>query len=253
MRPLPLLATITALFAGASAVAQTRSGQDAVTPPGGQLNAERASAEDKAAQIPADPRALAPIEQVAPNQQGRRTVQVTQPSARSLPLGAPQLVRGAPSAQAAPQLAPAGRSADAPETLTRRADGRQTAVVRVDGRDRCDPQAQGARDRACAAVIETRAAEFPGSRVPVLSPEQRLLSQDPAEMRGVRNAAERVARNVIDPKAEDVQSIAAISLPTPQPAQDPVPAPDPSVPAVNGLGAALIEAIVERAQSGTPR
>lgn len=251
VRTFPLLALIGALLAGAGAEAQSRSGQDAVTPPGGQLSTGRSAAEKVVAQIAAG--TPAPIEQVAPGQQPPRTVQVTQPSPRGLPLAAPQLARDAPSAQAAPQLAPATRSAEAPETLTRRADGRQTAIVRVGGRDRCDPQGQGVRDRTCATVIETRAAEFQGSRVPVLSPEQRLLSQDPAELRNVRDAARRVARNDIDPGAEDVQSIAAISLPNPQPAQEPAPALDPTLPAVNGLGSALIEAIVERAQSGTPR
>jgi len=219
---------------------------DVVTPPGGQVGRTGAAdvslsqvtaARDATSveQLPADPAAPRAVVQVAPEQ------------ARQGPQ--PQITRERRGAGGAPQLAHGGRSAAAPASPATRADGRRTEVVRVGGSDRCDPQA-GARDAGCQRVIETRSAEYGAPRAPTLSPEQRLLlDQERGEMRSVRAAAARVARNEVDPDALDTQALAAISLTRPAEATPPTAA-DTGLP--SGTDAALIQ-VIEAVQAGLPK
>lgn len=220
----------------------TQSVDTVVTPPGGQVQTPDGPAfETSVDQLTARRGGPAPAEQVGSGREtGGRAIDQLAPRAR------PSTATG--------QLTTGRRSADATAPLSRPAEGRAQQVVRLQGSDLCEG-ASGSRPEVCARVIETRSGEFARAPATPLSAEQRLLidqrlREQPSSPQG---AANRVARNDIDPDAADVQSIASISLPAMQPADAPLPTPDPMMPVVDSLGAALIEAIVERAQSGVPR
>ncbi|MFD1789252.1 hypothetical protein ACFSC3_16980 [Sphingomonas floccifaciens] len=221
---------------------QTAPRQDTVTPPGGQVGAGYTDVD--ATQITAT-RRTDTVDQLSRTPDQRPAA--VQVAPREIATPQPQLTRERRGSSGSPQLGPATRSAAAPPSSATRADGRRTEVVRVGGRDRC--ASADTPDPRCAAVIETRAAEFSAPRAPVLSPEQRLLlDQDRGEARSVRAAAQRAARNDIDPNALDTQALAAISLATP-PEPTPPPTTDPAAAATSDLVSQIVEAV----QSMSPK
>ena len=139
------------------------------------------------------------------------------------------------------QLAPARRSAAAPEPLSQPADGRDTATPAIAGRDRCDPAAPAARDPACARVIETRAADY-ARPAATLTPEQRLLVQQQTGEAGPSADARRVAAN---PGGASDQAIASVVLRGPPPPRD--------ADKTAGPADAVIDAIVGGATQTPPR
>lgn len=216
--------------------------RDITDPPGGQVGA--AYTDVGAAQITAT-RRNDTVDQL-PRTPDQRPAAV-QLAPREIATPQPQLTRERRGSAGSPQLGPATRSAAAPPSSATRADGRRTDVVRVGGRDRC--ASAETPDPRCATVIETRSAEFSAPRAPTLSPEQRLLlDQDRGEMRSVRAAAQRAARNDIDPNALDTQALAAISLGAPIEPTKPAP-PDPATAATSDLVSQIVEAV----QSMPPR
>ncbi len=221
---------------------QTAPRQDRVTPPGGQVGAGYTDVDTT--QITAT-RRTDTVDQLS-----RTTDQqpaAAQVAPREIAAPQPQLTREQRGSSGSPQLGPATRSAVAPSSSATRADGRRTEVVRVGGRDRC--ASADTPDPRCATVIETRSAEVSAPRAPVLSPEQRLLlDQERAETRSVRAAAQRVARNEIDPNALDTQALAAISLGAPVEPTKPA-TPDPTSAATSDLVSQIVEAV----QSMSPK
>lgn len=221
---------------------QTAPRQDTVTPPGGQVGAGYTDVD--ATQITATRRTDTVDQLPHTPDRGSAAVQV---APRDIATPQPQLTRERRGSTGSPQLGPATRSAAAPPSSATRADGRRTDVVRVGGRDRC--ASADTPDPRCATVIETRSAEFSAPRAPTLSPEQRLLlDQDRGEMRSVRAAAQRAARNDIDPNALDTQALAAISLGAPTEPTKPA-IPDPASAATSDLVSQIVEAV----QSMPPR
>lgn len=89
------------------------------------------------------------------------------------------------------QLSAPGKTAEAPAPLTTRSEGKKTGVITLAGQDRCDAAAPRAVSGICMRVIETRAVEFNGPDPLVLSPEQRLLSQQPNVVTGSIQEATR--------------------------------------------------------------
>ena len=215
IRRIALAALIAAAPAGAPAQV------DKVVPPGGQVGDPSAGHATGAAQVgDAGRRALSPDQIGATARRSGEDQIVTE--RRASQAGLPQVAREARTGGATPQIAPAARNATAPESAANRSDGRTTAIVRLGGSDACGPATAAAQTERCARIIENRAAEYSAARAPTLSPEQRLLlEQTEAEMRGVRGAAQRAARNIIDPNAVETQALAAITL---APAAEPTPA-----------------------------
>lgn len=171
---------------------------------------------------------------------------------------APQLTREPRGTRGAAQLYTGGRTAQPSEPLSRPSEGRTAAVTRVEGQDRCDPGAQNAQRaaRACAAVIENRAAEFTRPNPATLSPEQRLLAEQRSRegVATTRDATRRLARSGEDIASGEAQAVASVVLRTAPPSGRSEPAADPT----GGLSEAtltVINAIVAGAngQSSPPR
>ncbi len=239
--------TALALTLAAGGAGQDDRRSNVTVPPGGQVDIVPLENSVSAAQV-APPRRTGRVEQ-PDRDAARRSTAVQVAPTRGTAEAQPQITREGPGASGSPQLARTAPSAAAPSSPATRADGRRTEIVRVGGSDRCDPQAASARDARCGDVIETRSAEFQSLRAPVLSPEQRLLlDQERGELRGVRAAAQRVARNDVDPGALDTQTLAAISLDRPA---EPTPPGVPD-PATSPAAEAIIR-IIEAAQSMTPK
>ena len=232
-------------FALLLAAPQTAPRSDVVVPPGGQVDTAHGESVVGAEQITAHRRADT-VDQLSRGVAAPPAVAQVAP-AKGANAPQPQITRERRGSGGAPQLAQEPRSATAPASAATRADGRRTEIVRVGGSDRCDPQANR-RDANCRRVIETRSAEYNAPRAPTLSPEQRLLlDQDRGETRGVRAAANRVARNEVDPNALDTQALAAISLT--QPANPPAKPADPAIAA----GSEALIQIIEAVKSMTPK
>lgn len=126
----------------------------------------------------------------------------------------PQLVSGAPTATAGQQLSPAVPSAQPPAPLSSRSEGRPNPTERIGGSDRCDPQeGSKAGEAKCAEIIEKRASEFQGPRVPELSPEEKiLLEQDELERKSYEAAARRLAIAGDDTESSESQGVAFVAL-----------------------------------------
>ena len=204
------------------------------------------------------------VEQVGGASQGpvpqisNRSTQVDTP-ARTEPRStgaAPQITRERASARSpGQQLYTGGRTAQPSDPLSRPSEGRTGAVARVEGKDRCDPAHEEAagRSAACAAVIETRSAEFTGPEPATLSPEQRLLVDQRLREGAVttRTAAKRLAENGEDSESMQSQSVASVVLRTPPGAPGDRRPGDPT----EGLSQetiAVINAIVGAGGGGTP-
>lgn len=154
-----------------------------------------------------------------------------------------QLSKRERSAASGPQLAAGKRSASAPEPLSSAKDGRTAAVERVEGKDRCDPATAKGRPlpRACAAVIERRAAQFGRAATPVLSPEQRILIGDRAlQQAGIDGAARRLAISGEDAKSEEAQGLASVVLTAPPEPRK----PEEKDPALGEAEAAIVNAVL---------
>jgi hypothetical protein len=189
-------------------------------------------------------------------------VGMQQISGRAAPAAPPQLSSASESNSPAQQLtnergagAPAQqlsrgpRSAQESQPLSQPRDGRTAAVERVAGSDRCDPRAKGPRLTACAAVIETRAAQFTRPDTTPLSPEQRIIAEQQQRERGgsVGGAARRLAANGEDVDSPEAQGVASIVLARPPAPPQPVkPLDDPSV---SEPMRALVNAIVNQSQT----
>jgi hypothetical protein len=138
---------------------------------------------------------------------------------------------GSESRRAPPQLTTGPKTAAAPEALSRREEGRITRTVPVNGKDRCDPAAQASvGGKACSRIIETRAGEFVHDDPLALSPEQKLLRDQPIELsRSVELAPRRVAQSG-EPENETEQSVAIagvmLNRDNPAPAVDTAATPD---------------------------
>lgn len=145
------------------------------------------------------------------------------------------------------QLSKGPRSAQGSAALSSRADGRTSAVERVSGSDRCDPAARRGRSEKCAAVIESRSAEFARREAPTLSPEQRIIVDQQLRDRlpGVGEAARRLAASGDDAQSMEAQSVASVVLAPPPPGPEAgLPKDDPTAtPQMQ----AIINAIVGRA------
>ncbi len=246
MTPLSAFVALTAMLASPVAAQDDRR-SDTVVPPGGQVDRVPIDGSVAAAQVPAT-RRIGGDEQ--PDRDAAQRSTAAQVTPRRDSGGThPQITRERPGSSGSPQLDRTAPSAAAPPSPATRADSRRTEIVRVGGSDRCDPQAASAGEARCSQVIETRSAEFQSVRAPTLSPEQRLLlDQERGELRGVRAAAQRVARNEVDPTAMDTQTLAAISLERPVEPTTPTSAD----PALSPAAEAIIR-IIEAAQSMTPK
>jgi hypothetical protein len=142
-----------------------------------------------------------------------------------------QLTRERGSGAASPQLTRGPRTAQPSQALSTPAEGRTGSVERVAGSDRCDPAATDrARPAKCAAVIETRAAEYTRREPAPLSPEQRIIVEQQARERSgsFSSAARRLAANGDDARSIEAQGVASLVLGAPpvepkreRPAEDP--------------------------------
>lgn len=130
---------------------------------------------------------------------GKPTVAAEQlaPPSHQVQPGQQLAPRGLKARSATSQLTTGRKSADPPQALTARAEGRNTRVAPVVGEDRCDRLAAGKIVDICVNVIETRAAEFVRADPTVLSPEQKLLTEQPkaAENRSLDLATRRLAND----------------------------------------------------------
>lgn len=110
-----------------------------------------------------------------------------------------------------PQVSAPGKTAQPSDPLTSRAEGKITRVFPVEGNDRCDNVAEdGKLEEICLNVIETRAAEFVRADPTALSPEQKLLTEQPktAENRSLNLATRRLANDGL-PLSAIEQGVAA--------------------------------------------
>ena len=158
-----------------------------------------------------------------------------------------QLTRERGSGPASQQLTRGPRTAQPSQALSTPAEGRTGTVERVAGSDRCDPAAaQPAKPAKCAAVIETRAAEFTRRAPAPLSPEQRIIVEQQARERSVSfsSAARRLAVNADDARSIEAQGVASLVLgaPSPEPRRE-TPVEDP---AASEQFNALVNAIVNQ-------
>ena len=248
-----LLAALAATSGSARAQALPAERAASMTPPGGQLDG--ASGDERAPVVSQLTRPAAG--DGAPTQIGSHTRAVE--DAVQVPgshLDPSRTVQVTPTARNVPpiQLSTGNATAEASTPLSNPAQGRRQAAERLAGRDRCDPQAAGAQSVRCAHVIESRAGEFPRVEAPALSPEQRLLVDQRLREapRGMIAAIDRIGRNTVDAASSDAQGIASITLAAP--GTDAAPASkDPLAESPGGVGAALIETIVERGGSVPPR
>lgn len=119
------------------------------------------------------------------------------PAARQVQPGQQLAPRGLKARAGTSQLTSPDKGAEPPQPLTARAEGRNTAVAPVAGKDRCDGVEAGKLSDICVNVIETRAAEFVRADPTVLSPEQKLLTEQPkaTENRSLDLAARRLAND----------------------------------------------------------
>lgn len=179
---------------------------------------------------PATPRTGAPPPQLADKQDSAApSHQLT--SERQSPPAPVQIYKGK-------------RTAQPSQPLSRPADGRTGSVERVAGDDRCDPAASEHGSRECAAVIETRAAEFSRPDATPLSPEQRIIiAQQLRERAGTAGQAARLlAIGSLDADSEEAQEVASIVLrPPPAP---PEQKKSDEGPTAEEQAAAIVNAII---------
>lgn len=148
------------------------------------------------------------------------------------------------------QVSSGGRSSAGSAPLSRPSEGRTSAAVdRLGDNDRCDPShRQATATKACALVIEKRAAEFAPRETSPLSPEQRILLEHnrPANGFDSRDAARRLANNGTDSDSPELQGIASLVLRAP-------PEPDKgAMPDQDGLDATAAIVNVVLGQISTP-
>lgn len=166
----------------------------------------------------------------------------------------PQLTREGRNVRADGQLYRGGRTAQGAEPLSRPADGRTGAIARVGGSDRCDrAQTDAAVIRACARAIETRSGEFAKPQAVALSPEQRLLVDQPLRegQDTTRSASRRLAGEGQAETLEE-QSVASVALRQGDVRARPV-APDAGLPALSPEAQAFINALVGAVPISPPR
>lgn len=127
------------------------------------------------------------------------------------------------------------RSSAGSAPLSSPSEGRTTSAVdRLDGDDRCDPShRQASATKACALVIERRAAEFASREASPLSPEQRILIEQQRRAFDPKDAARRLASSGTSPGVPELQGVASLVLNVPVPDRTPKPIDDQ-----NGLDAA---------------
>ena len=157
---------------------------------------------------------------------------------------ADQIARNPQSSAADPQMSQLAERSDSTaqdNSISSTQSGRTARTEVPSGEDRCDREAKGERPKVCAAVIETRAAEFRQRKPIELSPEEKLiverspLLRDRSPLEAVRSA------DVLRSSDEDSQVLASLVLAPPA-------APTPQAPEESELGAgtqALIDAIVQ--------
>lgn len=169
--------------------------------------------------------------------------------------GATQLTAETGLTRNSAQVSTGGRSSEASTPLSRPSEGRTaTAVDRLVGSDRCDPSHRdAARAKACAQVIEKRAAEFSPREATPLSPEQRILmeQQRRADASDSRGAARRLATTGTDSDSPELQGIASLVLRAPpEPPKTSKPIEDQ-----NGLDAtaAIVNAVIGQINAPPPQ
>tara|TARA_B100000929_G_scaffold151837_1_gene120159 strand:- start:853 stop:1530 length:678 start_codon:yes stop_codon:yes gene_type:complete len=194
------------------------------------------------------------VEQLSAGDRGSTDVQQADGAAQH-DRGSPadQITRNSQSSAAAPQLpldetegpqvlqlAERSDSTARDNSISSRQSGRTARTEVPSGSDRCDHDVQSTRPAVCAAVIETRAAEFRQPEPPALSPEERLLAERSDLARG-RSPLD-VARSVEALRSDDKDSQVLASLVLAGP--DPTPQPQPEEPEFGAGTQALIDAIV---------
>lgn len=213
-------------------------------------------------QIPSATASGSPDRQLSPSRVdgGASTQAVGQLSAErgaggpSVGSAQPQLTREGRNIRSDDQLYRGGRSAQGADPLSRPSDGRTGAIARVGGSDRCDrAQTDAAVIRACARVIETRSGEFAQPRAVSLSPEQRLLVDQPLRdgQETTRSASRRLAGEGQAETLEE-QSVASVALRQGNAGVRPI-APDAGLPALSAEAQAFVNALVGAIPNAPPR
>ncbi|RPF70942.1 hypothetical protein [Aurantiacibacter spongiae] len=113
------------------------------------------------------------------------------------------------------QLVDPSRSREtAAASVSSAADSRPDGAGAIQGSDRCDPSPEVERDARCAAILETRAAEFDAVEPPRLSAEQVLLAGqgDRADVLSSYSSEWRVAlaRDNPDADTRSTQELASL-------------------------------------------
>lgn len=173
-------------------------------------------------------------------------------SVRSAPA---QLTREGREVRSVDQLYRGGRSAQGAEPLSRPSDGRTGAVARVGGSDRCDrAQTDPAVIRACASAIETRPGEFAKPQAVSLSPEQRLLVDQPSpDGQDTNRTASRRLAGEGQAETLEEQSVASVALRQGNPVGRPTAPDAASLPVLSAEAQAFVNALVGSFATPPPR
>ena len=210
-----------------------------LTLPGAPTQRDEAGASSSDSQLTRRSEARAEDQQLARRREGRDA--------------APQLTTERAPVTPGTQLYRGSATAQAPTPLSRPSEGRSAPLVRLGGSDRCDPQTGDAAGRAaCARVIETRSAEFERADPLILSPEQRLLVDQRSRegSSSVQSTAQRIGRNEIDANTLDAQSIASLTLRTPDTSAPPTR--EAEVTDTQAQINEIVQAIVSGVNGGMP-